>query len=51
MYSFSTVGGVKTTGTSYLTRSSTYTTEYLTRSSTSGYSGKSSKSIEISSWL
>ena len=51
----------KTTGTSYLTRSSTYdtiyhtrsstySTVYHTRSSTSGYSGVSSSSSETSGW-
>ena len=50
---YNLVNVVVTTGTTYLTRSSTSATQYLTRSSTSGYSGKSSssKSIEISSWL
>ena len=49
--SFYTSGGsTVTTGTTYLTRSSTSKTVYLTRSSTSGYSGVSSSSSESSGW-
>ena len=40
-----------TSATSYLTRSSTSRTEYKTRESTSGYSGVSSSSSQSSGWL